>query len=165
MGALEFAFKSNWHREVPFVRPTVLRVTGGRVPGRQARPGRAGCGPRPKAAIRSCSSPCEPRAGCNRRVPSVRPSERACSNGEPRIRQAEQGETHRVGRAPRHPRCPSGLILVCRPLVEGIVRVESQGGDGQSVCVGTSDANGAEGRKETRPQGRAAARSIGVRRS
>jgi hypothetical protein len=29
-----------------FAGPTVLRVTGGRVPGRQAGSGRAGCGPR-----------------------------------------------------------------------------------------------------------------------
>jgi hypothetical protein len=42
--------------------PNGMRVTGGRVPGRQAGPGRAGCGPRPKAAIRSCSCPSEPRA-------------------------------------------------------------------------------------------------------
>ena len=43
-------------------RANGLRVTGGRVPGRQAGPGRAGCGPRPKVAPRSCSCPSEPRA-------------------------------------------------------------------------------------------------------
>lgn len=45
-------FCRTWRDRCLPCRSNGLRVTGGRVAGRQAGPGRAGCGPRPEAAPR-----------------------------------------------------------------------------------------------------------------